>query len=150
MRKNYNKLIRDRIPEIIEATGKKYDIEVMDDSSYRKMLLQKVVEEAQELVEASPEEIIMELADLYEVLDAVVATYNLSNDDVKSLQEEKPDIYLHILQGILGEKLDIGLDYVKGKSKKITEGGKKGFKKIKGVTGDVAFAVCKLLTRDDN
>lgn len=74
---------------------------------------------------------------------------SLQTKHLKKLQEEKPDIYLHILQIILGEKLGSGVDFVKGKTRKIKEGSRKGIKAIKGVTGDVAFAVCKLLTRDD-
>lgn len=74
---------------------------------------------------------------------------SLQPKHLKSLQEDKPDIYLHILQIIVGEKLGNSVDFLKGKTQKITEGGRKGIKAIKGVTGDVAFAVCKLLTHDD-
>ncbi|ODP27451.1 hypothetical protein PTI45_03161 [Paenibacillus nuruki] len=39
--KVYNKLIRDRIPEIIEASGKKSNIKIMNDSDYLKSLNKK-------------------------------------------------------------------------------------------------------------
>lgn len=67
---------------------------------------------------------------------------------LKNLSKNKPDIYMHILQAILTEKFGTGLEYLKGQSKKAQKTGKKGLKAIKGVTEDVAFAVCKLLTRD--
>ncbi|MCC8068344.1 MAG: hypothetical protein LIO71_01040 [Ruminococcus sp.] len=40
---NYDKLIRDKIPEIIESTGKKCDVEVMDDETYIEYLDQKLL-----------------------------------------------------------------------------------------------------------
>ena len=67
---------------------------------------------------------------------------------LKNLSKNKPDIYMHILQVILTEKFGTGLDYLKGQSKKVQKTSKKGLKAIKGVTEEVAFAVCKLLTRD--
>lgn len=67
---------------------------------------------------------------------------------LKNLSKKKPDIYVHILQIILAEKFGTGLEYLKGQSKKVQQTGKKGLKAIKGVTEEVAFAVCKLLTRD--
>lgn len=67
---------------------------------------------------------------------------------LKNLSKKKPDIYMHILQIIMAEKFGTGLEYLKGQSKKVQQTGKKGLKAIKGVTEEVAFAVCKLLTRD--
>lgn len=67
---------------------------------------------------------------------------------LKNLSKKKPDIYMHILQVILTEKFGTGMEYLKDRSKKVQQTGKKGLKAIKGVTEDVAFAICKLLTRD--
>ena len=53
MRKKYRKLIRDRIPEIIEKDSKRYKIRVLNDKEYRNELLKKVVEEAKEVLETS-------------------------------------------------------------------------------------------------
>ncbi|MCI0711669.1 MAG: nucleoside triphosphate pyrophosphohydrolase [Chloroflexi bacterium] len=62
-RREYNKLVRDNIPEIIAANGQ--------------ALRQKLVEEAQEVLQAKPDELVNELADVYEVLDALIAAYDL-------------------------------------------------------------------------
>ena len=67
---------------------------------------------------------------------------------LKNLSENKPDIYMHILHAILTEKFGTGMEYLKSQSKKVQQTGKKGLKAVKGVTEEVAFAVCKLLTRD--
>ena len=50
--KTYNKLVRDRIPEIIAAEGRQYATETMADTEYRQALLVKLVEEAQEVADA--------------------------------------------------------------------------------------------------
>ena len=36
---HYNKLVRDRIPEIIRESGRNCEIEIMDDAEYRQALL---------------------------------------------------------------------------------------------------------------
>ena len=41
----YNKLVRDRIPKIIEDSGKTCEIEVLDDKTYLEMLDKKLMEE---------------------------------------------------------------------------------------------------------
>ena len=63
----YNKLIRDRIPEIIEASGKTCVTEVLSDEEYLKMIDAKLDEE---LAEYHKDENLEELADLLEVIYA--------------------------------------------------------------------------------
>lgn len=65
------KLVRDRIPEIIEASGRTPVVRVLDSASYEAALLDKLLEEAQELQEATPEDRLEEAADVYEVLLAI-------------------------------------------------------------------------------
>lgn len=50
--KTYNKLVRDKIPDIIAADGRQYATEIMSDEEYLAALKQKLVEEAQEVLEA--------------------------------------------------------------------------------------------------
>ena len=52
MRVDYNKLVRDRIPEIIGSRGDRAVTRVLDEAAYRDALLAKLVEEAQEASEA--------------------------------------------------------------------------------------------------
>lgn len=66
----YNKLVRDNIPKIIENEGKKFKTRILDDKEYELELRKKLIEEAKELFEAkSIEEIINELADIYEIIE---------------------------------------------------------------------------------
>lgn len=67
--KHYQKLVRDRIPEIIEADGKTCVTEVLSDEMYLQMLDAKLNEELAEYQESRSLE---ELADLLEVIQSVV------------------------------------------------------------------------------
>ena len=66
-RKEYNKLIRDRIPEILEALNIAFSVEEMTETEYRQALRAKLMEEAEEAAEADNADLITELADLLEV-----------------------------------------------------------------------------------
>ena len=82
----YNKLIRDKIPEIIENAGKQYEIHQADEQEYIEKLLLKVEEE---LAEFKEEPSIEEMADLFEVLDAVIDYYDFDKQEIKNYQEKK-------------------------------------------------------------
>lgn len=65
----YNKLIRDKIPEICMAAGAMPKFRKLRSLEFRKELRQKVVEEAQELIGAkTKDDIINELSDIEELL----------------------------------------------------------------------------------
>lgn len=87
--KTYNKLVRDRIPEMIEADGKTCEVEVLSDAAFLKALLDKLVEEAQEARDASPSERMTELADVFEVMDAVMRAEGVSEFDVRVVQRQR-------------------------------------------------------------
>ena len=66
--KQYNKLVRDNIPEFLESKGIPYEKKVATDFEYREELIKKLLEEAREFSEVgSPSE----LADVVEVLEAL-------------------------------------------------------------------------------
>ena len=65
----YNKPVRDRIPEVIKASGKQCVTEILSDEDYLKLLDAKLDEE---LAEYHKDQNIEELADLLEVILAVV------------------------------------------------------------------------------
>jgi predicted house-cleaning noncanonical NTP pyrophosphatase (MazG superfamily) len=78
MRVDYNKLVRDRIPEIIGSRGDRAVTRVLDEAGYQNVLLTKLVEEAQEASGARAEELPAELADVLEVLQALAKTLGMS------------------------------------------------------------------------
>lgn len=80
MRKETNKLIRDKIPELMEKRGQAFELSTMSDVEYRQALLEKLVEEASEAVQAPSEELVKELADLYEVIDALLTSFAIDRN----------------------------------------------------------------------
>jgi predicted house-cleaning noncanonical NTP pyrophosphatase (MazG superfamily) len=83
----YNKLVRDRIPEIIEANGKKAVYEpINDDQSYIKLLKEKLVEEMNEFLESDD---VAELADMGEVMHALLDYKGVSLETFQRIRLEK-------------------------------------------------------------
>ncbi len=83
---HYNKLVRDKIPEIIENSGKKSVIDILSEQDYLVMLDEKLNEELAEYQESKSLE---ELADLLEVIKAVAAARGSSMDEVEQIRKEK-------------------------------------------------------------
>lgn len=84
--KTYNKLVRDRIPALIEADGNRCTVRTLDDSAYLAALEEKLSEELAEY-RASGE--LEELADLLEVLRAVVRARGWSWAQLEAVRAEK-------------------------------------------------------------
>lgn len=82
----YSKLVRDKIPEIIEESGKTCEIEILSDEEYLQMLDKKLNEE---LVEYHQEQNIEELADLLEVLYATAKARGYSIEELDHVRIEK-------------------------------------------------------------
>jgi predicted house-cleaning noncanonical NTP pyrophosphatase (MazG superfamily) len=93
MRITYGKLIRDRIPEIMDAAGVRYEVVELDDTAFHAALLAKVLEEAEEIAAAaSADDRTEEIADLYEVLDALLSCEGIAAstvDDVRQRRREE-------------------------------------------------------------
>lgn len=86
MRITYNKLVRDRIPEIIESSGKTCAIEVLSDPDYLSCLDKKLDEE---LAEYHQDQNIEELADLLELIFAVAAARGYSLEELEKVRLDK-------------------------------------------------------------
>lgn len=84
----YNKLVRDRIPEIIEASGKRCKIEILGDEEYLRMVDTKLDEE---LAEYHMDQNLEELADLLEVIYAAAEARGYSIDQLEKVRVEKAD-----------------------------------------------------------
>ncbi len=86
MTAKYNKLVRDRIPEIIEASGKIYSVEILSDEEYIRMLDAKLDEE---LLEYHKDQNIEELADLLEVIYATAKARGYTLKELERVREDK-------------------------------------------------------------
>ena len=90
-KKIYNKLIRDKIPEIIKADRHTSKTRIMDNEEYRQELFKKVLEEGKELreVKGDAKEMIKEISDVYEVVDAIIESYKLDRGEINKIKEER-------------------------------------------------------------
>ena len=85
---SYNKLVRDKIIDIIKNNGEKPKYHTLTDEEYLVELHKKLFEEAQEFVEEDNPE---ELADLLEVIYSITKVKNISLDEVEKIRQEKRD-----------------------------------------------------------
>lgn len=86
MNQKYYKLVRDRIPEIIEANGQTCITETLSDEEYLRLLDEKL---AEELAEYQASKSLEELADLLEVMRAVVKARGWTLEQLEQLRAEK-------------------------------------------------------------
>ena len=86
MKKEYHKLIRDRIPEIIAANGQSAEIRILSDAEYTAALEKKLTEEVAEYLESKEP---MELADILEVVQALAQRQGVSFDRLLEMKDEK-------------------------------------------------------------
>lgn len=82
----YNKLVRDRIPEIIESSGKSCATVILSNEEYLRMLDAKLDEE---LAEYHKDQNIEELADLLEVIQAAAIARGYTIEDLERVRAEK-------------------------------------------------------------
>ena len=82
----YNKLVRDRISEIIEASGKSCVTEILSEETYLRMVDAKLDEE---LAEYHSDQTIEELADLLEVIYAAAMARGYTLEQLEAVRAEK-------------------------------------------------------------
>ncbi|MEI7749410.1 MAG: nucleoside triphosphate pyrophosphohydrolase [Candidatus Moraniibacteriota bacterium] len=81
-----DKLVRDRIPEIIGAKGEACAFHIGNDGEYVTKLYEKLREETEELIR---DRNIGEVADVLEVIDAIVSYEGFSREEVEAIQSKK-------------------------------------------------------------
>ena len=98
MVKVYNKLVRDRIPEIIEASGAECKTEILSDEKYLEMIDAKLDEE---LAEYHKDQNIEELADLLEVIRAATIARGYTLEELETVRAKKAEKRGGFVQKIL-------------------------------------------------
>lgn len=84
----YNKLVRDKIPQIIENSNKKCEIELVDRCKMKELLNKKLVEEVNEYLESGE---IEEIADILEVIHGILCIENVKYEELEDIRINKKD-----------------------------------------------------------
>ncbi|HFK1748818.1 TPA: phosphoribosyl-ATP pyrophosphohydrolase [Bacillus cereus] len=88
----YNKLVRDRIPEIIENNGRTFTTRILDEKEYIEEVSKKTKEELAEYLEAeSKEHKVEELADLLELVNALAQYEGVTLEAVEQVRKQKAE-----------------------------------------------------------
>ena len=88
MTKHHNKLVRDKIPEIIEKAGKKAYTHILSEEDYMTELDKKLNEEC---AEYQADKSIEELADMLEVMYAIAKARGWSVSELETVRREKAE-----------------------------------------------------------
>jgi len=89
VRLEYNKLVRDGVPDVIRSSGGAARVIRASDHQAYALLRHKLIEEAFEVSEAEPEQLLEELADLADVLAAMMRQAEIDPAAVERMREEK-------------------------------------------------------------
>jgi len=74
VRKTFNKLVRDKIPEIITAHGEIATVRTLDDDEFKRELIKKLGEEYREFLEDNSSEELADIIEVVEALKSIIAT----------------------------------------------------------------------------
>ena len=84
----YDKLIRDKILEVIRAKGVEPKFRIASDDEYWGKLKEKLQEEVSEFLESGEVE---EIADILEVIDAICEYKDINMNELTALKKNKSD-----------------------------------------------------------
>ncbi len=73
MKHTYNKLVRDRVPEIFESNGCKVEYKALSDAQVLLALQEKLLEKAENFAKRPSED---EISDIFELMDAIIDKFN--------------------------------------------------------------------------
>ncbi|MGE7633613.1 nucleoside triphosphate pyrophosphohydrolase [Bacillus paramycoides] len=88
----YNKLIRDKIPQIINNNGKTCTTKTLSENEYIKEIYKKTQEELTEYLEAKTKpHKLEELADLLELVNALAEHEGTTLEEINSIRKKKAE-----------------------------------------------------------
>lgn len=88
--KTFNKLVRNKIPEIITANGSRAETKILNDYEYLKCLNEKLIEECTEVIHANDKESKSEeLADVLEVIYSIADIFEIKIEEIEKIRINK-------------------------------------------------------------
>lgn len=85
----FSKLVRDKIVDHQIASGAKPGFRQLSAGEHKQELVNKIIEEAREIIQASPEEVATEIADVQQAIDDIKELYGLHDEDIARAQHAK-------------------------------------------------------------
>jgi predicted house-cleaning noncanonical NTP pyrophosphatase (MazG superfamily) len=91
MKVSVNKLVRDKVPDIIKADGGKPTFRVLNSKEYLNELFKKIIEESQEFFtfKDDSQKLTYEIADVLEIIDTIANIYGIDKKDLQAAKEKK-------------------------------------------------------------
>ena len=89
MRIECRKLVRDHITDLMDEEKTVYESSILSEDAFKAALYKKLLEEAEEVISASPDERLKELADIREVLDAITRLNGFTPEQVCTMQQKR-------------------------------------------------------------
>ena len=89
MERIYNKLVRDKIPNIKKEKGETPVVRILDEIEYKNELEKKLYEEYKEVIEATGDDRVEEMADMLEVIRALANLENKNLNEVIAIADKK-------------------------------------------------------------
>lgn len=86
----YHKLVRDKVPDRIAEKGEPYTMHIAEEAEYREKLKEKLREEVEEWIK---KESIEEMADVFEVITAILEFKGWTIERIVEKQKEKRETH---------------------------------------------------------
>src|SRR3989344_1737126 len=83
----YNKLVRDKIPEVLDARGISYEKRIASPEEYKEELIKKLGEEVKEFLEAGDPDEFADIIEVIEALEKLPEYENVEELRLKKLEE---------------------------------------------------------------
>ena len=106
-----NKLVRDKIVESNLKTGAKVKYRELSQAEHRTALVNKIIEEAKEILKAGTDDAADEIADVQQAVDDLVEQFGLNEETIKKSQNRKRRNNGAFKKGHYIEHLDLDEDH---------------------------------------
>jgi predicted house-cleaning noncanonical NTP pyrophosphatase (MazG superfamily) len=107
----FDKLVRDKIVEHQLTSGAKPSYRKLDSDDHKKELINKIIEEANEILKAEASEVAAEIADVQQAVDDLIIKYGLTKAEVKHKQKIKNQRNGSFSRGLYVEEVAIAEDH---------------------------------------